>query len=72
MKTLLEKMKKENLEKLEEYKKEYPSSVRSCLKTLASKHYWDHLNISEALLILSLTSNKILDLENIVELFNLD
>lgn len=72
MKTLLEKMKKENLEKLENYKNQFPTSVKKCLKALATKNYWIELNIDEALMILSFTSNKILDVENITELFNLD
>ena len=72
MKTLLEKMKKENLEKLEKYKDKFPVSVKSCLKSLTTKNYWIELSICEALLILSFTSNKNLDVENITELFNLD
>lgn len=72
MKTLLEKMKKENLEKLESYKDKFPTSVKSCLKSLTTKNYWIELSISEAMLILSFTSNKILDVENITELFNLE
>ena len=72
MKTLFEKMKKENLEKLENYKDKFPVSVKSCLKSLSTKNYWIELNICEALLILSFTSNKNLDVENITDLFNLD
>jgi hypothetical protein len=72
MKTLLEKMKKENLEILESYKDKFPTSVKSCLKSLTSKNYWIELSISEAMLILSFTTNKILDVENLTELFILD
>jgi lipoate-protein ligase A len=72
MKTLLEKMKAENLEILESYKDKFPTSVKSCLKSLTSKNYWIELSISEAMLILSFTSNKILDVENLTELFILD
>jgi|LakMenE18May11ns_1017448.scaffolds.fasta_scaffold8283773_2 hypothetical protein len=72
MKTLLEKMKKENLEKLENNKDKFPTSIKSCLKALTTKNYWIELNIDEALLILSFTTNKNLDVENITELFNLD
>jgi lipoate-protein ligase A len=72
MKTLLEKMKAENLQKLESYKDKFPTSVKSCLKSLSAKNYWIELSISEAMLILSFTTNKILDVENITELFILD
>jgi lipoate-protein ligase A len=72
MKTLLEKMKAENLEILESYKDKFPTSVKSCLKSLTSKNYWIELSISEAMLILSFTTNKILDVENLTELFILD
>jgi lipoate-protein ligase A len=72
MKTLLEKMKAENLEILESYKDKFPTSVKSCLKSLTTKNYWIELSISEAMLILSFTTNKILDVENLTELFILD
>jgi hypothetical protein len=69
MKTLLEKMKKENLEMLEKNKSQFPTSVKNCLKSLATKHYWIELQIDEALLLLSMTTNQILDVENLAELF---
>ena len=69
MKTLLEKMKKENLEMLEKNKSQFPTSVKNCLKSLVTKHYWIELQIDEALLILSMTTNQILDVENLAELF---
>ena len=69
MKTLLNKMKKENLESLENYKDKFPTSVKSCLKALNTKNYWIELNIDEALLILSFTSNKTLDVQNLTDLF---
>lgn len=72
MKTLLEKMKKEYLEKLEKNADKFPTTVKKCLKSLATKNYWIELNIDEALLLLSMTTDKILDVENITELFNLD
>lgn len=72
MKTLLEKMKKEYLEKLEKNSDKFPTSVKKCLKSLATKNYWIELNIDEALLLLSMTTDKILDVENITELFNLE
>ena len=69
MKTLLEKMKKENLEMLEKNRNQFPTSVKNCLKYLVTKNYWIELQIDEALLLLSMTTNKILDVENITELF---
>jgi hypothetical protein len=69
MKTLLEKMKKENLEMLEKNKSQFPTSVKNCLKYLVTKHYWIELQIDEALLLLSMTTNQILDVENITDLF---
>jgi hypothetical protein len=69
MKTLLEKMKKENLEMLEKNRNQFPTSVKNCLKSLVTKNYWIELQIDEALLLLSMTTNQILDVENLAELF---
>lgn len=69
MKTLFEKIKKENLEKIEKNKIQYESSAKKCLKLLHQKHFWFELQIDDAMLILSMTTDKILDVENLTELF---
>lgn len=69
MKTLFEKLKKENLEKIENNLTKYESSAKSCLNTLKRKHYWIELQIDEAMLLLSMTTDKILDVENLTDLF---
>ena len=69
MKTLLNKLKKENLEKLENNKTAYEYSVVRCYNFLAKKHYWFELQVDEAMLILSMTTDKNCDVLNLTELF---
>ena len=65
MKTLFDKLKKENLEKIERNISKYEYSAKSCLNTLQRKHFWLELQMDEALLLLSMTTDKNFDLNNI-------
>jgi hypothetical protein len=69
MKTLLNKLKKENLEKIESNMLKYEYSAKNCLSVLKRKHFWIELQMDEALLLLSMTTDKIFDVNNLVELF---
>ena len=69
MKTLLDKLKKENLEKLENNKIKYEFSVKRCYNFLSKKHFWFELQVDEAMLILSMTSEKNVEVYNLNELF---
>jgi hypothetical protein len=69
MKTLFERLKDEHKEQLEEMKLLYPTSHDNLVKTLQEKYGWSDLTISEASTLVLNTSNELLTITNLSELF---
>jgi hypothetical protein len=70
MKTLYQKLSKENKTKLKETKKLYPATATNLINALKSEVAWTSLKMEHALYLLQETNSKRFDINPLTDLFD--